>query len=337
MSAVPRVLSSVRLTIKINRFEVVSATIGLLLLAAAAMFIKARLDGTGATPACLGAWLASGAKPPAACVDPVMRWSDVANDLGGKLSAVMLVVPLVAGLLVGVPLVGRELEQRTAATAWALAGSRKRWLAGRLVPLLLLAIALGVVLALASTVLEEARTAGGIWGTSFEAAMFFGPPIVAHVVLGLAIGLVAGLLIGRTLPALIVGGVTTFGALILVFVLKGAWDPRLPSDDANVVSSSTVFTTNQQPSADLLDPRWDYRFASLHGFLYLTREDALALVPNGTADVRRWLRDNFQPEFRGPSDVVTRDWQALETAVLLSAAGVLLLLAFPIVERRRPG
>lgn len=331
MSAISQALTSVRLTFKVNRFEVLAATIGLLLLAAAAVFIKAKLDGTGATRECLGAWIASAAEPPAACIEPVKRWSDVSNDLGGKLSGAMLFVPLVAGLLLGVPLVGREIEQRTAATAWALAGSRTRWLAGRLAPVLLLAVVLGLVLAVASTVLEVAITAGGIWGTSFGAAMFFGPPIVAHVALGLATGLLSGALIGRTLPALIVGAVATLAALILVFTLKAGWDPQRSLYD------STVAFTDDQPNADLLDPTWDYRFASLDGSQYLTRDEALALVPTGTADVRKWLKDNFQPEVRGPSDIVTRDWQALETTGLLVAAGVLLLLAFPIVERRRPG
>lgn len=331
MSAVSQAITSARLTFKVNRFEVVAATIGLLLLAGAAVAIKAQLDGTGATRECLGAWIASAGEPAAACVEPVKRWSDVTNDLGGKLSGAMLFVPLVAGLLLGVPLIGREIEQRTATTAWALAGSRSRWLAGRLAPVLLLAIALGVVLSVASTVLEEARTAGGIWGPSFDSAMFFGLPIVAHVVLGLAIGLLAGAVIGRTLPALIVGAVATLATLILVFTLKAAWDPT------STLYDSTADSTYAQPNADLLDPTWDYRFASLDGSQYLTRDEALATVPAGTADVRKWLNDHFHPEFRGPSEVMTRNWQVLETTGLLVAAGVLLLIAFPIVERRRPG
>jgi hypothetical protein len=335
MSAISRTFTSVRLTFKVNRFEVVAATIGLLLLAAGAVFIKAKLDGVGVTRECLQAWLASVSEPPAACVEPVTRWSNLTNDFGGKLSGAMLFLPLVAGLILGVPLIGREIEQRTAATAWALSGSRTRWLAGRLVPILLLAVGLGLVLAVASTVLEVARTAGGIWGPSFDAAMFFGPPIVAHVVLGLAIGLLSGALVGRTLPALIVGAVATLVALILVFTVKAGWDPQRSLYDSSV-STSSVFT-NDLPNADLLDPIWDYRFASLDGSQYLTRDEALATVPAGTADVRKWLKDHYQPEFRGPSEVVTRNWQALETIGLLIAAGVLLLIAFPIVERRRPG
>lgn len=336
MSAVSRAFTSAWLTFKVNRFEVVAATIGLLLLSVAAVDIKAQLDATGATRECLGAWLASAGEPATACVGPVTRWSDVTNDLGGKLSGAMLFVPLVAGLVLGVPLIGREIEQRTAATAWALAGSRSRWLAGRLAPVLLLAAALGIVLSLASTVLEDSRTAGGIWGPSFDSAMFFGLPIVAYVVFGLAIGLLAGALIGRTLPALITGAVATLVALFVVFAFKTGWDPRSSLYESTAVSNGDQ-PGGDQSGADLLDPTWDYRFASIDGSQYLTRDEALATVPGGTADVRKWLRDHYQLDFRGPSEAVTWNWQVAETTGMIVAAGVLLLVAFPIVDRRRPG
>src|SRR5574340_701891 len=71
--------------------------------------------------------------------------------------ALMAPFPLIAGLLLGVPLVGREIEWGTAPLAWTLGRSRRRWLLARAVPL---GIALGLILvvpALAAQALQSAR------------------------------------------------------------------------------------------------------------------------------------------------------------------------------------
>ncbi|HET8778229.1 MAG TPA: hypothetical protein VFN76_11265, partial [Candidatus Limnocylindria bacterium] len=70
--------------------------------------------------------------------------------------AVMLIqmvtslVPFLAGLILGVPIVARDVEHRTALIAWPLSGSRLRWLAWRVLPVLVIAIALVSVLAVAA-------------------------------------------------------------------------------------------------------------------------------------------------------------------------------------------
>lgn len=332
MAAVSGAIRSARLTLKVNRFEVLAVTIALMLLVGAAVAVKVMLDGTGVTHACLEAWMASAGEPPAGCVEPVHRWADLSGDLGGKVMGAMLFVPLVSGLILGVPLVGREIEQRTAATAWALAGSRSRWLAGRLVPPLALVLVLGGALAVASAVLFGAVSGDGVWSTSSDSAMFFGFPVMAHVTLGFAIGLVAGALIGRTLPALIIGAVVTLVVVAFALLQQAAEQSR-----ALVSETPDGVVFYQDEPADLLDPSIDWRFSTPDGSRYLTREEALATVPAGVPDVRQWLRDHYQPEYRGPSDAVARAWQTKESVAVMAAAGLLLLVAFPIVERRRPG
>jgi hypothetical protein len=326
MTAFAGALTSARLTFKVHRFEVIAMTVAALVVAALALWLKAQLDATGATRACLEQWLGPGVQPGEPCFAPVDRWGAIVND-SGKIMGAMLVAPFAVGILLGVPIVGREIEQRTVTTAWALAGSRRRWLAGRTWPFVLLVISLGVVMGFASSVLTEARTAQGFWSSTFGDALFFGSAVFAHVLLGLGLGIVAGALIGRTLPALIVGAVAALVVVAALLAFQAANTPYLVSVDG-------VFTGNDQ--VDVLAPDWDFWFSTSDGRV-VTRAEALATVPAGTADVAGWLRSHLTVVSMQISSETTSRFQAMEANGVLVAAGVLLLVAFPIVERRRPG
>ena len=83
-------------------------------------------------------------------------------------------------------------------------------------------------------------------------------------------------------------------------------------------------------------PGWDFFFATADGRL-LTRPQALATVPAGTTDVAGWLSSQYMVVNEQISGGVTSRFQVTEAIGVLAAAGLLLLAAFPIVERRRPG
>jgi hypothetical protein len=326
-----RALTSARLTLKVHRFEVAAMTVAAVVVAALALWVKARLDATGATQACLEQWLVQAGEPAEACRGPVQQWGNIVNGDAGKSMGAMLVAPFAVGLVLGVPIVGREIEQRTASTAWALAGSRRRWLGGRVWPFVLLVIFLGVIMAYGSSVLADARTAHGLWGSTFGDALFFGAPVIAHVLLGLGIGVVVGATVGRTLPALIVGAAL---ALIVVAMLlafqAGAGRPSLesPAPDFGVETGLA--------RADVLDPDWDVYFTTADGQV-LTLAEALATVPPGTDDVGGWLTSRYTVLTAQISEAVTLRFQVTEAVGVLVASGFLLLAAFPIVKRRRPG
>jgi hypothetical protein len=125
------------------------------------------------------------------------------------------------GLLGGI--VARELEARTAQTAWSLSGSRLRWLIGQVAPIL---VVLGVTVtfaALAAGLLEANRQA---WGEfTFHYLEEYGPLIVFRAFCAFGIGLPIGGLLGRTLPAFVLGAALS---LALVFAVENVRLPRTP-------------------------------------------------------------------------------------------------------------
>ena len=60
--------------------------------------------------------------------------------------ALVPIFPVVGGLLVGGPIVARELETGTARLAWSLGPSRLRWFAQRVVPILLMFLVAGLAI-----------------------------------------------------------------------------------------------------------------------------------------------------------------------------------------------
>lgn len=313
---------SARLSIRIQRFEVVAATLLMLALSSGAVLVTGHLSSVGVSERCLERWIGGGGPFSAGtCLNPMQQWAGINEDEAGKVMAAMFVLPFVAGLLLGVPLVGRELEARTAAVAWALASSRRRWLAGRMVPILLLTLGIAAIAAMTSSLLEGARSGNGLWVSAFNDASLFGPPVVAHALAGLGLGMFAGALLGRTLPALIVG------AALAVLVANASIGVRWRSvPDSNVIQET--------PSAQL-DPANDFRWVTADGQM-LSRDEARATVPSTTVDVVGWLDEHYRPVYLGPSETTAAQWQQSEVAAYLLGSGVLLLVTFALVDRRRP-
>lgn len=160
----------------------------------------------------LGLWLGS---PPAHCLADIAEIPDepgcagvaqfllLSSDWGNRLFAAMAIVPWLVGSLVGVVVVGREIEGRTAVLAWSLAADRRRWL----LPAAGMALALVVVLIGPSAVLSgELQRAGRPWvapDATFDNYGLRGLPVFARAVAGLFIGLLAGAVTGRVLTALL--------------------------------------------------------------------------------------------------------------------------------------
>lgn len=114
-------------------------------------------------------------------------------------------VPLLTAAWAGASL-SRELESGTAALAWTQSVSPARWLAAALaVPAALLITGTAALSVLHHTVWSSTRTlwngAGRQWFYT-DIYLANGPVLVAHVLLGLAVGSLAGLLARRVLPAL---------------------------------------------------------------------------------------------------------------------------------------
>ncbi len=132
-------------------------------------------------------------------------------------------VPLLMGAFLGVPIVARELEGRTAHLSWSLSRSRRRWLVQRAVPPLVVVAVASVAVGVAGDVLTH--SAPWVEGSDpgFEDWYSRGPQVAVRAAAVFGIALAAGALIGRQLPALLVVGGATLGLFLIAFFVLDGW------------------------------------------------------------------------------------------------------------------
>ena len=140
----------------------------------------------------------------------------VGNGVASDLPYVSLIVPVILGMLWGAPLVAHELETRTSDFAWAQSVTRARWLAVKAGWLLLAAATCGGVLAALTTWWSGPVNT---WQASqFDPGQFDTQGIVpiGYAVFAMALGIAAGTVARRTLPAIaiVLGGFIALRLLI---------------------------------------------------------------------------------------------------------------------------
>ena len=131
------------------------------------------------------------------------------------LSYLSLIVPAVLGMLWGAPLVAHELETRTSDFAWAQSVTRTHWLTVKAGWLLLAAAACGG--ALAALVTWWSGPTNALQANAFAPGPFDTQGIVpvGYAVFAMALGIAAGTVARRTLPAIAV----TLGGFIALRLL----------------------------------------------------------------------------------------------------------------------
>jgi hypothetical protein len=137
----------------------------------------------------------------------------------GYVSLILLATPVLAGLFLGAPMVAAEFEAGTTQFAWTQGITRARWLAVKGGWLLLAAAAWGAVIAALTT--WWASPTNAEHGSEFYPGRFdvlYLVP-VAYAVFAMALGICAGALIRRTVPAMAV----TLGGFIAVRVAVTLW------------------------------------------------------------------------------------------------------------------
>ena len=122
----------------------------------------------------------------------------------GFLIICTLGAPVLVGLFWGAPLVAAEVEAGTTQFAWMQSVTRKRWLAVKIGWMLLAAAIWGGVISALVTWWEGPNNAEQL--DAFQPGRFdlMGLVPVAYSVFALALGIAAGALLRRTLPAMIV-------------------------------------------------------------------------------------------------------------------------------------
>ena len=134
--------------------------------------------------------------------------SPLGSALGWDFAVLSLLAPALFGVLVGAPLVAHEFETRTCDFAWAQSITRTRWLAVKVGWLLLAAAVWGGAIAALVTWWSGPRNAA--FGDAFQSNYFDqqGLVPVGYAVFATALGIAAGAVLRRTLPAIaiVIGG-----------------------------------------------------------------------------------------------------------------------------------
>ena len=209
--------TTLRILVKTFRFELIAIALGCLLLAGGEVIVHGQLEAVALPKECqfsetFGPFGQESIVTPTQAVDPAVQaacelkqtaFYDV-DQHATELLGLGTLLPVLAGILLGVAVIGRELESGTASLAWTLSRSRRRWYLTRIALLALILGGLLLLPGLAADFLEHAHQSLVDPGSSFNDGGERGLVFVMRGVLTYAIGVVSGAVIGRQLPAVIV-------------------------------------------------------------------------------------------------------------------------------------
>jgi hypothetical protein len=245
-----------------------------------------------------------------------------------QFSILLVLVPLLVGLFAGAPLIARELEQGTHRLVWMQGVTRRRWLL----------VKVGLVLA-GAAVFAAALAALVYWwwtpyqrvGTSrFEELEFDlqGLVPVGYTIFAVALGVAAGSLVRKVLPAMAVTVAGFIGARAAVMVARPHFQPAEEARFPLFADSHPGrFVDMWQLSTGVYSPDGQYLGT---GFI---------MCPPGAepgAELDRGCA-GYQPgdynltRFHPASDFWT--FQLIETGIFVTIAALLLVLTFRRLRR----
>ena len=312
-----------RLALKLQRLELLLFVAAAVLLTAASLLIAwGASDARSSFDACFKA-----AGSDAGCTT-----SPSLNDFstfGGFAKLAAFLTPFALGLILGIPVVAREIEGRTAGIAWTLSRSRTRWLFHRVSPLIVVVIVLDAAVGIGSEFVTRTNPFADLAANpGFADYTSRGVVLPVRAVVVLVLAIAVGAMVPRQLPALLLA----VGATVALFVgLTIGMDTWMTAEAKPIPFSETRFG----PFGD--GPRiFDVAY----------REDATGKVIsmndfyNQHGDVALPDGESDPPGFTQVAIGIPGDqwavWVARESAIL----GVLALvgggLATLVVARRRP-
>jgi hypothetical protein len=230
------------------------------------------------------------------CVQTVLSLESKWGALTDQFAAWLPFLPMLAGMLIGAPLVAREFEQGTWQLAWTQGVTRRRWLASKV----------ALVLGGAGTV-SVVFAAGVSWWFGplaphpFTTAKFNHAVLVfpAYVIVAIAVGILAGVAMRRTIVA---AAITVGGYLAVRLPVEFYLRPRYREP-----------VTTQDPSA------------AAQGLV--VHDGGIGGPAPGSATTADQIR--YHPDDR------FWQFQLIETAILLGLTIVLLSIAWRLVLGKR--
>jgi hypothetical protein len=257
---------------------------------------------------------------------PALDCSARQADFDGQFMLVILIqlgaalVTVLGALVLGVTVVGREVERRTTSLAWSLAPSRAWWLLARCFVLGLGVVVVCAAIGLAADQLSSAMQSGGRMG-AWESVELRGPILGSRALAAFALAVTAGSAMGRVLPGLLIGGLAM---LVLVIGTSLSMDSWLRSQAVRI-------DINALNTARIVDTEW----RDLSTGRVMSRLEYLHLTPPPGAPPD-WDTINFEPIPIGVPDSRVGDYVVAESSLLVGAAALLLGASSVLVERRRP-
>ena len=301
---------------KLQRYEIAFVAIVCLALAATAAWltfdmrsIYAHCGTPGATAAC----------------DVVYAFQETHGSWVQTTQMAIGLMPVLVGLVLGVPIVSREIEHRTAQIAWPMSRSRVQWLAWRVVPVLVIGLLLVALPAVAADQMERAYFPRSDIG--FYLYDSRGLPLVMRAAVLLLAGVALGAILGRLLPGLLLGiGV----AIALTVGLATALPHWVSSAELSVpesaMSGAFPLTTDIQfrlPDGRIVDDSAAEAAFEQAAAAAGRDEPAPALLPQEV---------DYGVAASRVAEVLVR-----ETAALILACLVIAGVTAAVLRRRRPG
>lgn len=270
------------------------------------------------------------------------------NGLIGAIVEFSLAVPALLGMFLGGPAVAREAESGTAHFAWTQAVTRRHWLAVKTGWLLLAALAWGG--AVGGLVTWWAGPRNTVAASQFNPGTFDVQGIMpaAYSLFAMALGIAAGTLIRRVLPALAV----TLGVFFAVRLMIMGWVRQhymTPvtnvyniSQDGFLLPRGAAWILGQGisgPNGPLVIPGGDIQIVG-NGFPVADIPAACRayLTPGGPGGTRQLFSCLGS---HGYSQYITyqpaaRYWpfQFIEAGIFVVLAAALVAVAFAVINRR---
>lgn len=325
-----RVGSWLALSFRLHRWEVLASAAGVALLTGGMLWFAWQLRTLAASE--------PGCTDPMAFMPRCEQFGQRFRDLsswGTLLLYVSWGSPFGMGLILGVPLVAREVETRTASIAWTLSRSRTWWLARRVAFLALVLIGLLAAVAIASEMLASALLPTVHLDSDFTWYGRRGGLIVFRGLAALGIGVTVGAMLGRLLPALLAAA---FASVLIFSAVSLGMDRWMESDavaqpfgmdraGGRFLGQRTKLPSGELVSSDELQRRGLFvQVIDQDGALYASDGDI-----GHPEKVIGYDREVVVPGRLYPQIVVR------ESAVVGGTAVLLALAAAAVVHRRRPG
>jgi hypothetical protein len=269
----------------------------------------------------------------AACLPPAARSGcDIIvphfeAEFGGLVTALrtLAVLPVLAGLFIGAPLLARELEVGTYRFAWTQGVTRRRWLLSKTS---LLAIGIVLAGAAASAIVMWWRAPydtleGRIGPSSFDIE---GLVVPAYALFALALGVLAGLVFRRTVAAMS-ATLIAFGAarfLVIEFVRPHFLAPLHRA----VLATDSGFGLGDWVLSNTLVDGGGRQITAAREDLAVTHAQLAGIDPHTYIITLGWKRlITYQPDGRFWT------FQLLEAGLFVGLAALVVLVALWLVRR----